>query len=63
MDQFMVDVTDLQDVSELDEVTLLGEDREAVLPVEELSALSGRFPYEFVCNISQRVPRIYKKSI
>ena len=63
MDQFMVDVTDLQDVSELDEVTLLGEDREAVLPVEELSALSGRFPYEFVCNISQRVPRIYKKTI
>lgn len=63
MDQFMVDVTDLKDVSELDEVTLLGEDGEAILPVEELSALSGRFPYEFVCNISQRVPRIYKKSV
>ena len=30
--------------------------------VEELGELSGRFPYEFVCDISKRVPRVYKKN-
>lgn len=61
MDQFMVDITDFQDVREHDEVTLLGRSGDAFLAVEELSDLSGRFPYEFVCDISARVPRIYKK--
>ena len=32
---------------------------EAVLSVDELAELSGRFNYEFVCDLSQRVPRIY----
>lgn len=58
MDQFMVDVTDL-DVSLLDEVTLLGADGDAVITIDELGALSGRFPYEFVCDIGKRVPRVY----
>ena len=61
MDQFMVDVTDIPEAEELDEVTLLGRDGEAFLPVETLSELSGRFPYEFVCDISKRVPRVYIK--
>lgn len=59
MDQFMVDVTDILNAHELDEVTLLGNDNGADLPVEELSALCGRFPYEFVCDIGKRVPRVY----
>lgn len=59
MDQFMVDVTDVCDVAEEDTVTLMGRDGEEMLPVEVLSELSGRFPYEFVCDISKRVPRVY----
>ncbi len=62
MDQFMVDVTDILQAQELDEVTLLGSDGEAVISVEELGELSGRFPYEFICDISKRVPRVYKKN-
>ncbi|EET61618.1 alanine racemase [Marvinbryantia formatexigens DSM 14469] len=62
MDQFMVDVTEIPQAQELDAVTLLGEDGESVLSVEELGGLSGRFPYEFVCDISKRVPRVYKKN-
>ncbi len=58
MDQFMVDVTDLE-AGLLDEVTLLGRDGEAQITIEELDALSGRFPYEFVCDIGKRVPRVY----
>lgn len=58
MDQFMADVTDIP-AEELDEVTLMGRDGEEFLSVDELGALSGRFPYEFVCDVSKRVPRIY----
>ena len=59
MDQFMVDVTEIPDVSRGDEVTLLGRDQEEEITVEELSDLCGRFPYEFVCCVSKRVPRVY----
>ena len=58
MDQFMVDVTDLE-AEELQEVTLMGEDHGTVLGVDTLSRISGRFPYEFVCDIGRRVPRVY----
>ena len=43
MDQFMVDVTDVP-AELLDEVTLLGKDGEEEITVDELGALSGRFP-------------------
>ena len=58
MDQFMVDVTH-KNVHTGDEVTLMGEDHGQFLGVDELGELSGRFPYEFVCDISSRVPRVY----
>ena len=59
MDQFMVDVTEIPEAKELDEVILMGKDGDEILNVDTLSALSGRFPYEFVCDIGKRVPRIY----
>ncbi len=62
MDQFMVDVTDIPDVHRGDVVTLMGKDGNEEIRVEELSGLCGRFPYEFVCNISKRVPRIYYRN-
>ena len=58
MDQMMVDVTGLEAAAG-DEVTLLGTDHGETIAVEELSAISGRFPYEFVCDIGKRVPREY----
>ena len=60
MDQFMVDVTEIE-AELLDEVTLLGRDGDEEITVDELGELSGRFPYEFVCVIGKRVPRIYIK--
>ncbi|MGN0404589.1 MAG: alanine racemase [Bariatricus sp.] len=59
MDQFMVDVTDIPDVKFGDKATLIGENEGAYLSVETLSELSGRFNYEFVCDINKRVPREY----
>lgn len=61
MDQFMVDVTDLDlPVRVGDTVTLIGEEGDACITMEELGALSGRFNYELACDIGKRIPRIYK---
>lgn len=62
MDQLMVDVTDMTDVKVGDLVTIVGENEGAFLPVEVLSELSGRFPYEFICDINKRVPREYVRN-
>ena len=59
MDQFMVDVTDIPDVRPLDEVTLIGRDGDACITMEELGDLSGRFNYEFACDLGRRIPRVY----
>ncbi len=61
MDQFMVDVTCIEGVKQGDEVTLMGKEGEEFISCEELSGLAGSFNYEFVCNISKRVPRVYYK--
>ncbi|MBQ7564503.1 MAG: alanine racemase [Lachnospiraceae bacterium] len=60
MDQMMVDVTDIPEVSRYDEVVLLGEQEGERITAEELGELSGRFNYELVCDISERVPRVYR---
>ena len=59
MDQFMVDVTDIEGVSVMDDVTLVGNDGENHISVEEVANMAGSFNYEFVCGISKRVPRVY----
>lgn len=59
MDQFMVDVTGIENVAAGTEVTLVGKDGDSYLAVEELAELSGRFNYEFICDINKRVPREY----
>ncbi len=59
MDQMMVDVTEIPEAVPGLEVTMFGRDGDAYLSVDELAELSGRFNYEFVCDLSQRVPRIY----
>ena len=61
MDQFMVDVTDIPEVKHGDEVTLIGKDGEEFISIETFGDLSGRFSYEFACDISKRVPRVYIK--
>ena len=60
MDQFMVDVTDIEGVSEGDTVTLIGTDGANRISVEEVAGLSHSFNYEYVCGITDRVPRKYK---
>lgn len=58
MDQLIVDVSRIDNVSEGDEVVLFGNG----LPVEETAALCSTVNYELVCGVSRRVPRVYIKN-
>ena len=60
MDQFMVDVTKIEDVKVLDEVVIIGTQKDKTITAEEVGDISGRFNYELVCEISKRVPRVYE---
>ena len=61
MDQCMLDVTGL-DVRESMGVTVFGRDGGSLLPAEEMAGLLGTIPYEVVCQISKRVPRLFLES-
>lgn len=61
MDQFMVDVTDL-DVSVGDKVTLAGCDGNQEILIDDLAVLAGTFNYEFVCDLGKRIPRVYLRN-
>mgnify|MGYP003294060319 CR=1 FL=1 len=59
MDQMMVDVTNIKNVVEGDKVTLIGKDDNQQITADELGELSGRFNYELVCDLGNRIPRHY----
>lgn len=61
MDQFMVDVSDIPDVKEGMEVTLIGRDGDENITMEELGEISGRFNYELACDLGKRIPRVFIK--
>ncbi|MCZ8521766.1 MULTISPECIES: alanine racemase [Paenibacillus] len=61
MDQTMLDVTDVPGVELGDEVTLFGLAGGSVLPVDEVAELMETIPYETVCLIGKRVPRVYTR--
>ncbi len=62
MDQCMVDITDAGEVRTGDEVVLFGEQGNRHIGVEELAALAGTIPYEIICLIGKRIPRVYKRA-
>jgi alanine racemase len=59
MDQIMVDVGNLKPKIG-DEVVLIGKQGKEKITAEELAGLSGTIPYEIVCGLGSRIPRIYK---
>ncbi|MFA5411172.1 MAG: alanine racemase [Candidatus Omnitrophota bacterium] len=58
MDQIMVDVGNLT-VKTGDEAVLIGAQAKNRVSAEELAELSGTIPYEIVCGLGSRVPRVY----
>lgn len=59
MDQLMVDVTHIEGVQPEDKVVLVGRMGEQSISVEDVSKISGRFNYEFICGLNKRIPRVY----
>jgi len=56
-----VDVSDIRSVAVGDEVILIGKDERSSKAVDavELARLCESVPYEILCGLSQRVPRVY----
>lgn len=62
MDQFMVDITDIDGVKVDDEVVLVGKQGDAQLTMEQVSEMAYSFNYELPCRVSRRVPRTFYKN-
>lgn len=56
MDQCMIDVTNVNNISTGDEVTLFGTDG---VTADDIAAWSDTINYEVVCLVSKRIPRVY----
>ncbi|MDD5348273.1 MAG: alanine racemase [Candidatus Omnitrophica bacterium] len=58
MDQIMVDVGNTR-VRVGDEAVLIGSQKKEVVTTEEVARLAGTIPYEIVCGLGSRIPRVY----
>lgn len=58
MDQFMCDVTHIEDVKAGDVATLIGTDGNETITADDVAQLTGTIGYEIVCGIAPRVPRV-----
>lgn len=58
MDQMMIDVTGI-DVKSGDTVTLIGQDKDKYLPINQISILSDTIVNETICSFGKRIKRLY----
>jgi alanine racemase len=59
MDTTLVDVTEIPGVGPGEEVVLIGTQGDARISAREAGRWASTIPYEVVCRISRRVPRLY----
>lgn len=59
MDQMMVDATGIDDIEIGTEVVLIGKSGNEFLSADDMAKMAGTIGYETVCDISNRVERIY----
>ena len=59
MDMTMLDVTGIKGAQNGDEVYLFGGEGANAISIDEFALAVGTIPYEIMCGISQRVPRVY----
>jgi alanine racemase len=62
MDLIVVDVTDIPGAREGDEAILLGSSASCRVDAADLAAAAGTIPYEVLCGIGPRVPRVYRET-
>ncbi|MBC7188711.1 alanine racemase [Candidatus Aerophobetes bacterium] len=61
MDMMLVDVSHIPDVKIGDEVVLFGRQGEEEISVQEIASLQETINYEILCNVGNRVFRVYLK--
>ena len=59
MDQMMVDITEIEDVTLGTEVVLLGKSGDEIITADDLAHLYNTIGYEVICGINKRVERFY----
>ncbi|MFW6264742.1 MAG: alanine racemase [Bacillota bacterium] len=59
MDQFMIDLSGIDNVSVGDELVLIGTQGNEEITASDLAKMAETINYEILCNISSRVPRKY----
>jgi len=59
MDLSLLDVTDIPGVNVGDEVILLGTSQQTAITALDIAQMLGTVPYEVLCLIGKRVPRLY----
>lgn len=62
MDQLMLDVSEIPEVKMGDIVTVVGHDGDEFIGFDEVGRLAGSIPYEMMCLIARRVPRVYTRN-
>ena len=60
MDQFMIDVTHIENVNVGDRVILMGSQGDRTVSAEEIAEYAQTINYEISCGISKRVPRVVR---
>ncbi|KXU36594.1 alanine racemase [Cephaloticoccus primus] len=63
MDQTIVDVSALGEVRSGDEVVLIGTQGGAQIDIGEFSRWADTIPWEILCSITKRVPRLYQSPL
>lgn len=63
MDQTVVDVTDVPGVRCGDEAVLVGRQHGAEITIGEFSRWADTIPWETLCSVTKRVPRLYRTSL
>jgi alanine racemase len=62
MDMIMVDVTDLAQLQVGETVILIGQQGQESIWADEVANWIGTIPYEVLCGIGSRVPRLYESA-
>ena len=60
MDQMLVDVSEISDISDNDLVTVIGQDGTEEIRVEEIALEANTISNEILSRLGSRLPRIYR---
>jgi alanine racemase len=63
MDQTVVDITDIGEVACGDEAVLVGRQGAGEISIGEFSRWADTIPWETLCSVTKRVPRLYRTAL